>query len=187
MVRDWVRLALEGGSYRVVGIAGTAAEALDLVDRRRPTLLLVDQRLPDLVGTELVRELRRRNVPVPAVLMTANAERGFNEAARDAGAQGTVLKSGKAEELISTLGTVAAGRPSFDGRHPKREPGRGALSPREREVLRLVADGSTNRDIAEALSIGDETVKTLMSRAFAKLGVRKRAEAVSEAHKRGLL
>lgn len=187
MVRDWLRLALEGSGFRVVGIANTAAEALDLVDRRRPSLLLVDQRLPDLVGTELVRELRRQNNQVPAVLMTANADAGFNEAARDSGAQGTVLKTGKAEELVSSLGTVAAGRPSFDARHPKRPSGRGALSPREREVLKLVAGGATNRDIAAKLSIGDETVKTLLSRTFAKLGVRRRAEAVSEAHRRGLL
>jgi DNA-binding NarL/FixJ family response regulator len=187
MVRDWLRLTLEGSGFRVVGIAHTAAEALDLVDRRRPALLLVDQRLPDLVGTELVRELRRQNVEVPAVLMTANAEEGFNEAARDAGAQGTVLKTGKSAELLSSLGTVAAGRASYDARHPKRAPGRAALSPREREVLRLVAAGSTNRNIAEQLSIGDETVKTLLSRIFAKLGVRRRAEAVSEAHRRGLL
>src|SRR2546422_1855710 len=101
--------------------------------------------------------------------MTANVDQGFNEEAREAGAEGTLLKTGKAEELLSTLGTVGAGRPSFDGRHPKRDPGRGALSPREREVLRLVAGGSTNRDIAEALSVGDETVKTLLARAFAKL------------------
>lgn len=187
MVRDWLRLALEGSVFRLVGVAHTGAEALDLVDRRRPALLLVDQRLPDLVGTELVRELRRLNVQVPAVLMTANAEEGFNEAARDSGAQGTVLKTGRAEELLSSLGTVVAGRQSFDARHPKRPPGRGALSPREREVLRLVAAGSTNRDIAERLSIGEETVKTLLSRTFAKLGVRRRAEAVSEAHRRGLL
>jgi len=187
MVRGWLRLTLEGSAFRVVGIAHTAAEAFELVDRRRPALLLVDQRLPDMVGTELVRELRRRSVDIPAVLMTANAEEGFNEAARDSGAQGSVLKTGKAEELLSSLGTVAAGRPSFDARHPRRAAGQGALSPREREVLRLVAGGSTNRDIAAALSIGDETVKTLLARAFAKLGVRRRAEAVSEAHKRGLL
>jgi len=187
MVRDWLHFALEGANFRVVGVAGTAAEALDLVDRRRPALLLIDQRLPDMVGTELVRALRRRNVQLPAVLMTANADPGFNEAAREAGAQGTVLKSGKAEELHSTLNTVSAGRPSFDARHPKRAPGQGALSPREREVLRLVANGATNKKIAEALSIGDETVKTLLARAFAKLGVSRRAEAVSEAHKQGLL
>lgn len=187
MVRDWLRLALEGSGFRVVGIAHTAAEALDLIGRRRPSLLLIDQRLPDLVGTELVRELRQQNNQVPAVLMTANADEGFNEAARGSGAQGTVLKTGKAEELLSSLSTVAAGRPSFDARHPKRPLGRGALSPREREVLQLVAGGATNRDIATKLSVGEETVKTLISRTFAKLGVSRRAEAVSEAHKRGLL
>ena len=187
MVRDWLRLTLEGSPFRVVGIANTAGEALDLVERRRPALLLVDQRLPDRVGTELVRELRRLDIKMPAVLMTANADEGFNEAARDSGAQGTVLKTGKADELLASLAAVAAGGTSFDARHPRRQPGQVALSPREREVLRLVAEGSTNRDIAARLSIGDETVKTLLGRAFAKLGVRRRAEAVSEAHKRGLL
>lgn len=187
MVREWLRLALEGSRFRVVGIAHTAAEAVELVERRRPALLLIDQRLPDVVGSELVRDLRRLQVNTPAVLMTANAEEGFNEAARAAGAQGSVLKTGKADELLSTLGTVAAGRPSFDARHPTRPPGRGSLSPREREVLRLVAAGSTNKDIAHALGIGEETVKTMIARIFAKLGVRRRAEAVSEAHQRGLL
>jgi DNA-binding CsgD family transcriptional regulator len=61
------------------------------------------------------------------------------------------------------------------------------LSPREREVLELVAAGATNREVAAALGLGDETVKTLLSRTFAKLGVRRRAEAVSAAHARGLL
>jgi DNA-binding CsgD family transcriptional regulator len=68
-----------------------------------------------------------------------------------------------------------------------RERGRATLSPREREVLRLVAAGATNRQIAAELKIGDETVKTLLSRTFAKLGVRRRAEAVATAHKLGLL
>jgi DNA-binding NarL/FixJ family response regulator len=187
MVREWLRLALEGSRFRVVGIAHNAAEAIDLIERRRPALLLVDQRLPDVVGSDLLRDLRQLQITTPAVLMTANAEEGFNEAARAAGAQGSVLKTGKADELLSTLGTVAEGRPSYDGRHPARPPGRGSLSPREREALRLVAAGSTNKDVAEALGIGEETVKTMLARIFGKLGVRRRAEAVSEAHKRGLL
>lgn len=187
MVREWLRMALEGSKFRVVAIAHSGAEAIDLVERRRPALMLVDQRLPDGVGSELVRELRRRQVMTPAVLMTANAETGFNEVAKEAGAQGSFLKTGKADELLSTLAAVAAGGSSFDIRHPTRPPGRSALSPRERDVLRLVAAGSTNRDVAAQLSIGEETVKTLLARIFAKLGVRRRAEAVSEAHKLGLL
>jgi DNA-binding NarL/FixJ family response regulator len=187
MVRGWVRLALEGSEFRLAGEAGTAAEALELVPRRRPALLLVDYRLPDGRGTELVRDLRRDGSHVPAVLMTANAERGFNETARDSGAQGTVLKTGRVDELVEALRAVHGGGEAFDGRHPPRPRGRGALSPREREVLKLVAGGATNREIAEQLGIGDETVKTMVARTFAKLGVKKRAEAVAVAHEQGLL
>jgi DNA-binding NarL/FixJ family response regulator len=98
-----------------------------------------------------------------------------------------VLKTGSAEELLRALRAVSAGQTSFDGRHPRRAPGRGALSPREREVLRMVAAGSTNREVAAALEVSDETVKTMLARVFVKLGVRRRAEAVSEAHKLGLI
>ncbi len=187
MVRSWVRLALQGSEFRLAGEAATAAEALGLADRRATDLLLVDYRLPDAVGTELVRELRRQGVGTPAVLMTANVERGFNEMAREGGAQGTVLKTGKAEDLLVALRTAYGGEHAFDGRHPRRPPGRAALSPREREVLRLVAAGATNVEIAAALDVGSETVKTLVARTFSKLGVRRRAEAVSIAHSNGLL
>lgn len=187
MVRGWVRLSLEDSEFRVAGEASSSAEALELVRRRNPDVMLVDYHLPDGVGTELVRELRREGFSVPVVVMTANTKKGFNEAAREAGAQGSVLKSGKVDELLGALRAVHAGEESFDGRHPRRPPGRGALSPREREVLGMVAAGSTNKEIASALSVGDETVKTLLARTFAKLGVRRRAEAVSEAHKRGLI
>lgn len=187
MVRGWIELALGGLDFRIVAIAHTAAEATELVTRRRPDLMLIDYRLPDRVGTELVRDLRREGVATPAVLMTANAETGFNEAARDAGAQGSVLKTGKIDELVEALRRVAAGHQAFDLRHPRRPPGRGALSQREREVLRLVANGATNREIAATLEVGEETIKTLLARIFAKLGVKRRAEAVSEAHSKGLL
>jgi len=187
MVRGWVRLALEGSEFRLAGEAESAAEAIELVERRRPQLLLVDYRLPDRVGTELLRDLRQGGVTTPAVLMTANMERGFNETVREAGGQGSVLKSGRIDELVAALRGALDGGQVFDARHPKRAPGRGALSPREREVLRLVAAGSTNREIAVALDVGAETVKTLVARTCAKLGVRRRAEAVSAAHQRGLL
>ena len=175
MVRGWVRHALEGSEFRLAGEAASSAEALGLASRRRPDLLLVDYRLPDGVGTELVRALRQQGIDAPAVLMTAHNERGFNEAVRESGAQGSVLKSGRLEELLAALRTVAAGGLAFDPRHPKRPPGRGPLSPRERQALRLVAQGATNREVAEALGVGDETVKTMLSRAFVKLGVRRRA------------
>jgi two-component system, NarL family, nitrate/nitrite response regulator NarL len=119
--------------------------------------------------------------------MTANAENGFNESVRDAAAQGTVLKTGSVETLLETLRRAATGTTSFDIRHPRRDARRAALSPREREAMRLVAAGATNPQIADQLGVGRETVKTLLSRAFAKLGTTRRAEAVSEAHRQGLL
>jgi DNA-binding NarL/FixJ family response regulator len=187
MVRGWVRLALEGSEFRIVGEAASADEAVSLLTRRVADVLLVDYRLPDGRGTELIRRLRRTGVTTPAVVMTASAEPGFNEAVREAGAQGTVLKTGSVDELATALRDVVDRGIAFDQRHPRRPAGEAALSPREREVLRLVAAGRTNTQIAEDLGIGAETVKTLVARVFAKLGVRRRAEAVSAAHDRGLL
>jgi two-component system nitrate/nitrite response regulator NarL len=187
MVRGWLAQALVGSEFAVVGEADTGAAAADVIARRRPDVLLVDYRLPDAAGTELVRSLRLAGVAVPAIVMTANPEKGFNEAAREATAQGSVLKTGSAVELLEALRSVVSGGTSFDARHPRRDPTRAALSPREREALRLVADGATNPQIAEALGVGRETVKTLLARAFAKLGTTRRAEAVSEAHRQGLL
>lgn len=187
IVRGWAELSLKGSEFHLAGTASSIAEAAELAERRRPDLLLVDYRLADGVGTELVRELRRRGLSAPALLMTATRREGLNEAAREVGAQGTVLKTGKADELLAALRAVAEGNHPFDSRHPRRPPGRAALSPREREVLGLVAAGATNREIAAALAVGDETVKTVIARAFAKLGVHKRAEAVAAAHAHGLL
>jgi len=187
MVRGWVRMSLGATEFRLVGEAVDAAEALELVERRVPDVLLVDYRLPDQVGTEFLRQLRRTGNAMPAVLMTANPERGFNELAREAGAEGTSMKTGHAEELLNALRLVAAGGTAYDARHPRRPAGLAALSPREREVIKLVAAGATNREIAQKLSVGSETVKTLLTRTCTKLGVRKRAEAVAVAHELGIL
>jgi len=187
MVSGWVRMAFESTEIRLAGVAASAAEALALAARRQVDVLLVDYRLPDGRGTELVRDLRLNGVSAPALLMTANAEDGFNEAAREAGAQGTVLKTGSADELVEAIRRVHKGEAAYDARHPRRAAGKTALSPREREVLRLVASGSTNQQIARQLGVGPETVKTLLARTFSKLGVRRRAEAVSAAHDLGLL
>jgi DNA-binding NarL/FixJ family response regulator len=97
------------------------------------------------------------------------------------------FRLGSSDELLKALRNTRDGKAAFDPRHPVRDPGRAALSPREREVLRLVAAGRTNRQIADDLAIGAETVKTLMTRTFAKLGVSRRAEAVATGQRMGLL
>ena len=187
IVRAWVRASLEGTEFRIAGEAKTAGEAMSLIHRRRPQLLLVDYRLPDRSGTELVRDLRAQGEELPVLMFTASAEKGLNEAAREAGAQGVVLKRGDPDDLVGSLRTVAAGLPVVDVSHPRRDVGQAALSPRERDVLRRVADGATNAEIAESLGVGFESVKTLLRRAFVKLDARNRIEAVEAARRKGLL
>jgi two-component system NarL family response regulator len=187
IVRDWVRLALEGSEFRVAGEASAAAEALTLVERRRIDIVLVDQNLPDQLGTEVVRQMRRDGSQAPAVLMTASVQRGLNETAREAGVQASVLKSSDPERLLGALRSAMQGEELFDAAHPRRREGEAPLAPRERDVIRLVASGNTNKEIAAQLGIGDETVKTLLERTYAKLGVRRRAEAVLEAKRRGIV
>jgi DNA-binding NarL/FixJ family response regulator len=186
IVRSWVRAALAGSEFRVAGEAERASEALELAGRRHPDLLLVDQILPDWTGTELVRELRLRGCDSPAVLMTAAPREGLNETARAAGVQGTVVKSSQPEALLAALRRVLGGGESLAAPHPRAQR-QVNLSPREREILQLIAGGSTNVEIATRLGISRETVKTMLYRAFAKLGAKRRSEAVAEAQRLGLL
>lgn len=181
IVRDWVRRALEPSHFAIAGEASTAREGLRLTERRAASLILVDYHLPDALGTDLVRRLRLRGVRTPVLLMTANAEPGLNEVARKAGTQGTVLKSGNADDLLNAMSRVLAGEDVFDYRHPRPAATRPTLTRRELDVLRLVSEGATNRAIAEALGVTDKTVKTFLARAYLKLGVGRRAEAVSVA------
>jgi len=187
MARAWIRLMLAEGQFRIVGEAADASEALALAARRRPRILLVDYRLADGTGAELVSRLLQEGVAAAAVLIASRPEPGMNVLARQVGAQGTLLKSESAGELLSVLCRVRDGEPSFDPRHPSLGPGFTALTPRERQVLRLLADGSTNVEVAAELGIGAQTVKTLVARTFAKLGVRRRAEAAAKAQRMGLL
>lgn len=186
IVRAWVRGALAGSEFRVAGEATLAVDAVSLVERRRPELLLVDQILPDWTGTELVRELRRRGIETPALLMTAAPREGLNEEAAAAGIQGTVLKSSEPDLLLEALRRVGSGAVAPRAAHPRLQRPV-TLSPREQQILRLVARGATNVEVADVLGIGRETVKTMLYRAFEKLGVRRRSEAVAEAQRLGLL
>lgn len=187
IVRFWLREALEVSNYRIAGEAASAAEAVELIDRRQADLLIVDHHLPDRLGTELIRELRREGKRLPIVLMTASAEQGLNEIAREAGAQASVVKSSSPERLIEVLDAVSAGGGLFDASHPRRPETEAPLAPREREVIGLAAEGLTNREMAARLGISGETVKTLLERSYVKLGARRRADAVLEARRRGIV
>lgn len=187
MVREWLELVFASTEFRVAGAAPDIAGASMMASRRRVDLLLVDYHLPGARGTTLVRDLRRIGVTAPALMMTANVEPGFNELVREAGAQGTVLKTGSADEILGALRILREGGTAFDLRHPRRPAHHEVLTPRERDTVRLLGSGMTNREIAVELGIGVESVKTLLARAFVKLGVRRRAEAVAAAHELALI
>lgn len=141
IVRSWVRLALEGTEFRVAGEAKTMAEARVLVERGRLELLLVDYRLPDGRGTELVRALRRTGITTSVLVITAAPQPGLNEEVREAGAQGVVLKRAEPEDLRRALREVASGGSVVEAAHPRKHV-HGRAARRRCATVGLVAPNS---------------------------------------------
>ncbi|MFE3738282.1 response regulator [Streptomyces sp. NPDC059096] len=177
--------------------------AVDLAARLRPDVVVMDVRMPVLDGIQATRLLAGAGVERPVkvlVVTTFNLDEYVYEALR-AGASGFLLKDAPPAQLLHGIRTVAAGSALLDpevtrrlvGRYAARiRPSRSApgdipLTPRELEVLRLIADGRSNSEIAAALVISQETVKTFVSRILSKLGLRDRVQAVVYAYRQGLV
>ncbi|MEW1774836.1 response regulator transcription factor [Streptomyces sp. NPDC086777] len=189
----------------VAGECGDGQAAVDLAARLRPDVVVMDVRMPVLDGIEATRLLAGAGVPHPVkvlVVTTFNLDEYVYEALR-AGASGFLLKDAPPDRLLHGIRTVATGAALLDpevtrqlvGRYAARiRPADGGgsphgvpLTPRELEVLRLIADGLSNGEIAAALVISPETVKTFVSRILAKLGLRDRVQAVVYAYRQGLV
>jgi DNA-binding NarL/FixJ family response regulator len=187
----------------VAGECGDGQAAVDLARRLRPDVVLMDVRMPVLDGIEATRRLAGDAAADPVkvlVLTTFNLDEYVYEALR-AGASGFLLKDAPPAQLLQGIRTVATGAALLDpgvtrtlvGKYAARiRPVGGApaelpLTPRELEVLRLIADGRSNSEIAAALVISPETVKTFVSRILAKLGLRDRVQAVVYAYRHGLV
>jgi DNA-binding NarL/FixJ family response regulator len=202
LVRTGFRVILDAESdLEVVGEAGDGREAVELAQAYRPDIVLMDIRMPNLDGIDATRRLTALPRP-PRVLMltTFDLDEYVYEALR-AGASGFLLKDAGADELLHAVRVVAAGdallSPSITRRliadyahrpPPSEQPAALAeLTPRELEVLRLVARGLSNADIARRLVLGNATVKTHVARIFQKLDVHDRAQAVVLAYESGLV
>jgi DNA-binding NarL/FixJ family response regulator len=187
----------------VVGECGDGRTAVDLSGRLVPDVVVMDVRMPVLDGIEATRLLAGAGVRAPVkvlVVTTFNLDEYVYEALR-AGASGFLLKDAPTAQLLHGIRTVASGAALLDpgvtrqlvGRYAARvrptggSPDDTPLTPRELEVLRLIADGLSNREIAGALVISQETVKTFVSRILAKLALRDRVQAVVYAYRHGLV
>ena len=193
LVRSAIRQALEAPDVTVVGEANSAEEALELAPQLRPDVLLLDIDLPGMSGIEAVRELAPRLPDTFIVMLTASTDnRDLLDAVRF-GAAGYLTKDLTGDALLRSIRGLRRGDLAMSRGHAATvvehlartarptsgEPGSldGLLSGREQDVLRLLAEGMTDREIATALAISPRTVESHVSSVLRKLGVRNRAEA----------
>jgi DNA-binding NarL/FixJ family response regulator len=204
---DLMRAGLRGvlSSDRAIEVVGEASDGRDAVYRTRllgPDVVLMDIRMPDLDGIAATRELLAEFPDVRVMIVTTFEQDDYIFGALRAGASGFLLKRTRPEDLIAAVQTVAAGdallspsvtsrviermsqQPAPDAEHDVRL---GDLTPREREVLELMARGLSNGEIASALVVEESTVKTHVRRILAKLGARDRVQAVIFAYDSGLV
>lgn len=176
---------------KVVGIAATGEELLARLDGWQPDVVLQDLLMPGGIdGIEAIRRTVRRRPSTRVVALTASMDEARLAGALSAGAAGYVRKDAEPETLLSAVRAVARGRTFIDpsaGRQLLQAAAADALTPRETEVLRQVALGRSNKDIAAVLSVGEETVKSHVTHLLAKLQVENRAQAIVQALKRGLV
>jgi len=176
----------------VVGEAASAADAVAQARRLRPQVVVMDVRLPDRSGVEACREIRDADPAVQVVMLTSYADDEAVLASIMAGASGYLLKQMRGQELVRALEVVAAGQSLLDPavthkvlekvqRVASGQPldDAASLSPQERKVLALVAEGKTNKEIAVTLGLSDKTVKNYLSHVFEKLHLSRRAQAAA--------
>ena len=189
IVRRGVRELLEQhDDIEVVGEAGTAEEALSRIPPTHPDVAVIDVRLPDGNGVEVCREVRSRDESVQCLILTSFADDEALIEAIMAGAAGYLLKQVKGTDFVDAVRRVAAGQSLLDPavtakvlerlrNGPIEDERLARLTDQERKILDLIAEGLTNRQIAERMFLAEKTVKNYVSHLLAKLGMERRTEA----------
>jgi two-component system response regulator DevR len=197
VVRLGLRLLLQNRpEFELVGEAESGAQALSLVERLRPDLVVLDVRLPDRDGVEVCREITARFPETRVLILTVYPDEEFIVRAIEAGASGYVLKRAGSRELIEALEALARGEAILDPTITRkvleqfrqrsratREEAFKDLTPRERLILARIAEGKSNREIAKELFLTEKTVRNYVSIILDKLGVSNRVEAAAYALK----
>lgn len=194
LIRQGLARAFERqDDFSVIGEAGSVTEGLDTVRRLKPTVVVTDVRLPDGTGLDLVRSLRTTDQGIGIVVLTmyAGDEQLFE--ALEAGASAFVAKDAPADDVVAAARHATVSPRSFaaanlaDAMRRRITPTGPRLSPREAEVLRLLADGLGVAAIARQLFVSESTAKTHISKIYEKLGAANRAQAIMNAIRAGLL
>jgi DNA-binding NarL/FixJ family response regulator len=197
IVRSGLRMLLEQqGDIDVIAEASDGAAARDLAIRERPDLAILDVKMPKLTGLQATREIREQAPDVSVLILSMYDDERYLFEALKAGASGYVLKAQADVDLIGAVRAVERGEPFLTPAAQRAliqdvlgEGTRGSdeLSPREEEVVKLVAEAHTNREIAEILHLSEKTVENHRSNAMRKLGMRDRVELVRYAIRKGLI
>jgi DNA-binding NarL/FixJ family response regulator len=196
LVRQGIRRLLElDRELDIVGEAEDGAQTIDRVPQSRPDVLLLDIRMPKKSGVDVLRELAAANTLPPTLILTTFEDSAVVLEGIRAGARGFMLKDVSYEQLIRAIRAIAAGETMFQPAITQRllrnvaagPPPEEKLTEREREVVRLMAGGYSNKEIAHALGTAEGTVKNHVSSILSKLGVRDRTRAVLKALESGLL
>ncbi len=184
----------ETADFQVVGEVSSGPEAVRVALAQQPDLVLMDVHMPEGGGVEAVRQLREARPDLPVLMLTVSEKDGDLLEAIRAGARGYLLKNVDPEDLLKALRQAAVGQAVIDPalterlfHHLQSSAANSSLSLRETEILQLVAEGCTNREIATRLYVSENTVKTHIARILGKLDVTTRSQAVSLAHARGWL
>jgi DNA-binding NarL/FixJ family response regulator len=195
------QLVAGSDDIEVVAVAGGGREAIEVVERARPDVVLMDLSMPDLDGIAATRAVRKRAPETNVVILTSFSDRERIVEALDAGAVGYLLKDAEPEELLRGIRAAARGESPLAPKAAAelisgRRPGAGEpslrpasaavdLTAREREILSLLAEGRSNKVIARRLDIAEQTVKNHLSRIFQTLGVTDRTQAALWAQRHG--
>jgi two-component system nitrate/nitrite response regulator NarL len=199
LFRDGIVSLLEAAGFEVVGQVANGKRAIEEIQRLHPDLVLLDITMPKMNGLEVLREVRTSMPDIQVVMLTVSEEEEDLVAAVKAGAHGYLLKNLTSEKFLELLTGLEHGEAAMTrqttaqlikglgrSRHPQEEI-QNQLTPRELELLHWVADGLSNRAIAQELSISENTVKYHMKNIFQKLDAQNRTEAVTHALRMGLL
>jgi len=199
IVRSGLRLLLERQpDIEVIGEAADGAEAREMAIRERPDLAILDVRMPKLTGLQATREIKRQAPEVSVLILSMHDDERYLFEALKAGASGYVLKTQADADLVEAIRAVERGEPFLTPAAQQTlikdvlERGREGvgdedLTPREEEIVKLVAEAHTTREIAEILHLSEKTVENHRGNAMRKLGMRDRVELVRYAIRRGLI